>query len=55
MHRSTLIASIPGPSILTMHRSCRQKLNYEPVCEKLNNLGSDQVRHKSGCTVTEDG
>ena len=27
----------------------------EPVREKTNNLGSDQVRHKPGCTVTEDG
>ena len=27
---------------------------YEPVREKNNNLGSDQVRHKPGCTVTED-
>ena len=27
----------------------------EPVCEKINNLGSDPVRHKLGCTVTEDG
>ena len=25
------------------------------VREKTNNLGSDQVRHKSGCTVAEDG
>ena len=23
--------------------------------EKTNNLGSDQVRHKPGCTSTEDG
>ena len=23
--------------------------------EKTNNLDSDQVRHKPGCTVTEDG
>ena len=23
--------------------------------EKTNNLGSDQVRHILGCTVTEDG
>ena len=30
-------------------------LEYEPVREKTNNLGSDQVRHKPGCTVTEDG
>ena len=28
---------------------------YEPVREKTNNLGSDQVRHKPGCTVTEYG
>ena len=27
----------------------------EPVREKTNNLGSDQVRHKPGCTVTEKG
>ena len=26
-----------------------------PVIEKTNNLGSDQVRHKLACTVTEDG
>ena len=29
------------------------KLN-EPVREKTNSLGSDQVRHKPGCSVTED-
>ena len=29
-------------------------MEYEPVREKTNNLGSDQVRHKPGCTVTED-
>ena len=28
---------------------------FEPVREKTNNLGSDQVQHKLGCTVTEDG
>ena len=28
---------------------------YEPVLEKTNNLRSDQVRHKPGCTVTEHG
>ena len=27
----------------------------ESVHEKAKNLGSDQVRHKSGCTVIEDG
>ena len=31
------------------------EIRYEPVHEKTNNLGSDQVRHKPGCTVTEDG
>ena len=30
-------------------------LIYEPVHEKTSNLGSDQVQHKPGCTVTEDG
>ena len=28
---------------------------YEPVGEKTSNLGSDQVQHKPGCTVTEAG
>ena len=28
---------------------------YEPVREKTNNLGSDKVRHRPGCTVTEVG
>ena len=28
---------------------------FEPAREKTNNLGSDQVRHKAGCTGTEDG
>ena len=23
-----------------------KSMDYEPVCEKKNNLGSDQVRHK---------
>ena len=27
----------------------------EPVGEKTNNLDSDQVRHKLGCTITEKG
>ena len=30
-------------------------IEFEPVHGKTNNLGSDQVRHKLGCTVTEDG
>ena len=28
---------------------------YKPLREKTNNLGFDKVRHKPGCTVTEDG
>ena len=28
---------------------------YEPSRGKTNNVVSDQVRHKSGCTVTEAG
>ena len=28
-------------------------LKYEPVREKTNNLGSDQVRHKPVCTATQ--
>ena len=29
--------------------------SYEPRHEKTNVLVSDQVRHKPGCTATEDG
>ena len=29
-------------------------IKNEPVREKTNNSGSDQVRLKPGCTVTED-
>ena len=28
---------------------------HEPVHEKTNNLGSDQVRHKQGCIIIEAG
>ena len=30
-------------------------LTYEPRCEKTGLGVSDEVRHKPGCTVTEDG
>ena len=30
-------------------------LIYEPPHEKTNNVVSEQVQHKSGCTVTEAG
>ena len=41
------------------HLNCADKQSNirtlnEPLREKTNNLGSDQVRHKLGCTVTED-
>ena len=32
-----------------------QMIIHEHVREKTNNLCSEQVRHKPGCTVTEDG
>ena len=35
--------------------SKKSQIQCEPVREKTNNLGSDQVRHKPDCTVTEDG
>ena len=31
------------------------KSRYEPRCEKTGLQVSDQVRHKPGCTTTEDG
>ena len=31
------------------------KLSNEPGREKINNLGSDQVRQKLDCTDTQDG
>ena len=34
---------------------CSAMQTNEPMREKTNNLGSDQVRHKPDCTVTEDG
>ena len=39
------------------HRAdCRQKTQLNETChEKTNVLVSDLVRHKPGCTVTEDG
>ena len=29
--------------------------SYEPVHEKTNYLDFDEVRHKQGCTVKEEG
>ena len=33
----------------------RQENKYEPQREKTNNVDSDQVWHKPGCTATGDG
>ena len=38
--------------LYALKRKCTG-LSYEPVREKTNNLGFDQVRYKSGCTVTK--
>ena len=43
------IISSPLPTMVAV------KQIIEPVHEKTNNLGSDQIRHKPGCTVTEEG
>ena len=43
------------------HKNWRRPTRYdsslihEHVREETDNLGSDQVRHKPDCTVTEDG
>ena len=49
-------------SVLSAIKYCPQQRTHlhdvklhEPVREKTNNLDSDQVRHKPGCTVTESG
>ena len=43
----------PKASFIMLLTFYRENI-HEPVCEKTNNLGSDQVRHKPGCAVTED-
>ena len=43
-----------GTKLQTVVASMEKVNNYEPVREKTNNLGPDQVRHKPGYTVTED-
>ena len=42
------VSSIPGPSWVLL------KI-FEPRHEKTNNVVSDLVRQKAGCTTTEDG
>ena len=50
-----VIARISSLSSLAGDKRLVPGRRNEPVSEKTNNLGSDQVLHKSGCTVTEDG
>ena len=38
-----------------MHDDTVTLMTFEPPRGKTNNLVSEQVRHKSGCTVTEAG
>ena len=38
-----------------LHHETNIVVSIEPVREKTNNLGSNQVPHKLGCTVIEDG
>ena len=47
----TYVVHISNDEAAYMHKL----KEYEPVREKTNNLGSEQVQHKPGCTVTEDG
>ena len=42
-------------SVILYHAYVLKSNLYEPVRDKTNNLGCDQVRHKQGCTVTEAG
>ena len=54
MITAQMLFSICGPFINILYTYVFLEL-YEPVREKTNNLGSDQVQHKPDCTVTEDG
>ena len=50
----TELAKISGKWSLDHNSQSFILIINEPVHEKTNNLGS-RVRHKPGCTVTEDG
>ena len=41
--------------LLALNHLTKEFVSNEPMHEKTNNLASDQVRHKPGCTVTVDG
>ena len=60
MHRlsHSIITTLSNDDAILFYSSNKSnKINVlnEPVHEKTNNLGSDQVRHKPACTVTDDG
>ena len=56
MFISLFTVVMTGPTSETNKRFRYERhRRYEPVHEKTNNLGSDQVGHKLGCTVTEAG
>ena len=44
-----------GTVFLIALKKIRQSVTNEPRCEKVVFGVSDQVRHKPGCTATEDG
>ena len=41
--------------LYSRRKSKGERFIFEPVCEKPNNLGSNQARHKPAFTVTGDG
>ena len=42
-------------NIIKKYEDKMQESTFEPHCEKTSLWVSDQVRHKPGCTTTEDG
>ena len=59
-----LVTSIKNFLVLFLQKDLYVRVDFrhslsrhiiEPVGEKTNTLGSDPVRHKPGCIVTEDG
>ena len=47
---SSAVSIIPGLELIPG----LEFIKCEPVRKKTNNLGSDQVRHKLACTVTDE-
>ena len=57
--KDSLVPLFKAFGIMLIHDTLELVPSYpfilEPVREKTNKLGSNQVRHKLGCTVIEDG